>query len=294
MKKAFSFIIALALIFTAMLSLSSCFYMNPGSPNSVNYKKYDNADKYKIGNFSYSASGIERVEIDWVAGEVNTAVTESDILNVYENGENLAESEQLHYYSDGKTLFIKYCKSLFSGEIAPEQKSLNIEIPHGVELEITSVSADIFSGGLDMKSIDISTVSGDATLTSACADDISVSSVSGDIFVSSAKISGKLKFESVSGDIRNDRAEAGSIKAVSVSGDVELGILDVTAVDIDTTSGDIVLTLIGDIGIDLDFSTTSGEHSAESDYKTGTKRCTVKATTVSGDLDTRRNGKVSQ
>ena len=94
----------------------------------INYKKYDNADKYKIGNFSYSASGIERVEIDWVAGEVNTAITESDILNVYENGENLAESEQLHYYSDGKTLFIKYCKSLFSGEIAPEQKSLNRQI----------------------------------------------------------------------------------------------------------------------------------------------------------------------
>lgn len=245
-----------------------------------------------VGGFSYSSSGIEKVEIDWVAGEVNATATESDILSVYENGTSLAESEQLHYYSDGKTLIIRYCKSLFRGVIDPEQKSLNIEIPHGVELEITSVSADVFSGKLDMKDIRISNVSGDTTITAACADDIDISSVSGDIFVSHAKATDNLEFESVSGDIRNNRAEAGTIKAGSVSGDVELGIFDAAAVDIDTTSGDIVLTLIGDIGIDLDFSTTSGKHSAESDYKTGAKRCTVKVKTVSGDLSTKRNSKV--
>lgn len=292
MKKVFSLIIALALIFAALFSLSSCFYVNSSEPNYVNYRKYDNAEKYMAGGFSYSSSGIEKVEIDWVAGEVNATATESDILSVYENGTSLAESEQLHYYSDGKTLIIKYCKSLFRGVIDPEQKSLNIEIPHGVELEITSVSADVFSGKLDMKDIRISNVSGDTTITAACADDIDISSVSGDIFVSHAKATDNLEFESVSGDIRNNRAEAGTIKAGSVSGDVELGIFDAAAVDIDTTSGDIVLTLIGDIGIDLDFSTTSGKHSAESDYKTGTKRCTVKVKTVSGDLSTKRNSKV--
>ena len=292
MKKVFSLIIALALIFAALFSLSSCFYVNSSEPNYVNYRKYDNAEKYMAGGFSYSSSGIEKVEIDWVAGEVNATATESDILSVYENGTSLAESEQLHYYSDGKTLIIKYCKSLFRGVIDPEQKSLNIEIPHGVELEITSVSADVFSGKLDMKDIRISNISGDTTITAACADDIDISSVSGDIFVSHAKATDNLEFESVSGDIRNNRAEAGTIKAGSVSGDVELGIFDAAAVDIDTTSGDIVLTLIGDIGIDLDFSTTSGKHSAESDYKTGAKRCTVKVKTVSGDLSTKRNSKV--
>ena len=292
MKKVFSLIIALALIFAALFSLSSCFYVNSSEPNYVNYRKYDNAEKYMVGGFSYSSSGIEKVEIDWVAGEVNATATESDILSVYENGTSLAESEQLHYYSYGKTLIIRYCKSLFRGVIDPEQKSLHIEIPHGVELEITSVSADVFSGNLDMKDIRISNVSGDTTITAACADDIDISSVSGDIFVSHAKATDNLEFESVSGDIRNNRAEAGTIKAGSVSGDVELGIFDAAAVDIDTTSGDIVLTLIGDIGIDLDFSTTSGKHSAESDYKTGAKRCTVKAKTVSGDLSTKRNSKV--
>ena len=111
MKKVFSLIIALALIFAALFSLSSCFYVNSSEPNYVNYRKYDNAEKYMAGGFSYSSSGIEKVEIDWVAGEVNATATESDILSVYENGTSLAESEQLHYYSDGKSRTGRPCPS---------------------------------------------------------------------------------------------------------------------------------------------------------------------------------------
>lgn len=44
MKKVFSLIIALALIFAALFSLSSCFYVNSSEPNYVNYRKYDNAE----------------------------------------------------------------------------------------------------------------------------------------------------------------------------------------------------------------------------------------------------------
>lgn len=57
MKKVFSLIIALALIFAALFSLSSCFYVNSSEPNYVNYRKYDNAE-----NTWQAASPIHQAE----------------------------------------------------------------------------------------------------------------------------------------------------------------------------------------------------------------------------------------
>lgn len=289
MKKAFLLIFSAVLIFASLISFSSCFYLNSGSPNSINYVRYDDAEKYSIGNFSYSGDGIEKIEIDWVSGEINVIQTGESVFSVFESGEDLEKSQQLHYMSDGKTLMIKYCKSHYSGIIDPEQKKLNIEIPKGIDLEINAVSADIFSGMLELNDISLSTVSGKSNLTKAYADELQISSVSGDIFVSYAMAHEDISLESVSGKITVEHADAKEIDVESVSGNVGLGISDVKDASIDTTSGNIELTLIGDCGITLDYSTTSGKFSADGDYSNGTRKCVVKASTVSGDLITKRS-----
>lgn len=294
MKTSVQITIIIIIIFAMLLLLSSCFFVKKGMPSSINYGEYDDADKYNSGKFSYSPSGIKRVEIDWIAGELSAVVTESDTLSVSENGDSLDENAQLHYYSDGKTLFIKYCASRYKGAIDPEQKKLSIELPRGIELEIVSVSADVYSDELDMKEISISSVSGNTALTSATAENIRISTVSGDVHISDARALDELCFESVSGNIKNSLAKARSIESDSVSGDIELVILDAEDIDIDTTSGNVTLILSEGIGIDLDFSTVSGKLSTAPEHKEGTKICEVDVETVSGDLITKRNIKVDK
>ena len=86
------------------------------------FNKYENADRYQYGAFTYEAASVYTVDLDWAAGDV-TVKHGSGTLSVSESGgETLSVSERLHWWLDGTTLRIKYCESGYSHVIPSKDK----------------------------------------------------------------------------------------------------------------------------------------------------------------------------
>ena len=220
------------------------------------YEKYDNADLYQNGNFTYAAADIKEVEIDWVLGSVE--IVQSDAAELSVSEESIKDvDKQLHYYLEGTTLKIKFCKSGLRTNIEEKYKNLRVEIPSSVYLEIDSVSAPITIG--------------EATLSG-------------------------LSVETVSGDLIAEKINTPAIEIETVSGELSIGLTEKSNVEIETVSGDMVISLLNNRGATIVFDEVSGKFLTEREYgKAGKKRydilgeaqlpiCTIDIESVSGDL----------
>ncbi len=220
--------------------------------HTVTYEKYDHADKYTAGNFSYQANQIEHVEVNWVAGEIQIKQSTDSTLHAEENGTSLSAEQQLHSYIDGTVLRIQYCASRYRGEIDGAQKHLTLEIPQGISLSVNSVSGNICSDRLLVRNLD---------------------------------------FDSVSGEIRIGSLETDYAEIDSVSGDIRLSLLQCKTLKADTTSASVTLILTDDFGAEIDFETVSGDFKSDRLYQIQDKKkilgsgdCKIEVETVSGNL----------
>ena len=99
-------IIAVLLTGLLLLSAVGCIRISCSAP-----VMYSNADRYTAGDFTYDESKVKKVEIEWASGSV-TLKNGKGTLSVSESGaESLPEAEKLHWWIDGTTLKIKFCKS---------------------------------------------------------------------------------------------------------------------------------------------------------------------------------------
>ena len=60
---------------------------------------------------------VNKIEIDWVNGNVEIEQTSSNTLQVIEEKSAEAEKERMRYYLDGNVLKVKYCESGLRGDI---------------------------------------------------------------------------------------------------------------------------------------------------------------------------------
>jgi len=156
-----------------------------GCANYIIGDFYDNAEAYSAGDFTYNVKDVERIEIYWARGSVNIKNSDKETLSAIEkNNDSGDEGFKMRWLIDGKTLFVRFCESGFVYKdffLKKGDKNLDIEIPDGIELVVSTVSASVCTENHELKDAEISSVSGDLTLVSMKAAEISLSTTSGKI-----------------------------------------------------------------------------------------------------------------
>ena len=113
-------------------------------------------------------------------------------------------------------------------------------------LTLQTTSGDMELTGLSADSMNISTTSGEIELENVTADTLFVKSTSGEIESDDVRVTDRMEFETVSGDVRlTGCVSNGWLGVTTVSGDVKLNGCDCDVVlSILTTSGDITGTVL--------------------------------------------------
>ncbi|MBR4906785.1 MAG: DUF4097 family beta strand repeat protein [Clostridia bacterium] len=207
--------------------------------------RYANADKYTAGNFTYESDKVEKVEIEWASGGIKL-LNGKGTLSVTESGsDELSEDEQMHWWLDGKTLKIKFCKSGYNLPITKtNKKELTVELPDFVDLEIDVASGKVSAENmLNLGKLKLETASGGTDIKFLSAKEVKVDSASGGIAFGSVSVTGDFNVNTASGGLTVDRISANEIDVDSASGGVTLGIDTVEKIKIDSASGAIKLKL---------------------------------------------------
>ena len=249
-----------ALLLTGLLLLSciGCIRLSCSTPVF-----YSNADSYTAGNFTYEAEKVKKVEIEWISGGV-TLLNGTGTLSVTESGaDSLSEEEQMHWWLDGTTLKIKFCKSGYNlslNKVFNEQKALTVELPAFVDLDIDVASGKVSAENmLNLGKLKLNTASGGTDVRSLSAAEIKVDAASGGTAFGSVTVSGTFKINTASGGLTVDRIDADEVDIDSASGGVTVGVGAVKKMKLDSTSGSIKLTLLDKAaGAKIRYSAVSG------------------------------------
>lgn len=256
MKKIIIAICIVLSILTVVAFLPSCAL---GVIEMVNYK---NEAKYSIGNFTYDSAEIDKIEINWISGNINIVESDNDTLSVSENEDALKDNQKMRYLIEGRTLKIQFWKAKFRANVNSSKKNLTIEIPKNIELEINQVSGDVKSEKLTLRSLDVDIVSGKIVIGSLTSNDVHV--------------------DSVSGQVKIDSINADDIYVDTVSGNVSIGFSCAKKVVIDSVSGNVRLSLNG-LGATIKFSSVSGHYGKGKTFGDGA--CEINVSTTSGNLN---------
>ena len=215
------------------------------------------------------------VEISNVAGRVN--VSGWDRPEVEVRGELGEGVERVEVKTSGNRTYVKVVLPRMSSHDG--DADLDIQVPNGSDLEISTVSADVSVSGVNASQT-LRTVSGDIR-TELAGPRFQGKTVSGDLRLRGTSKASDMHLETVSGDITLDRG-AGDVEAVTTSGDLRLEIDPARSVRMRTVSGDLGFSGSLDSGATLDAQTVSGELSVRARAKSGFE---YEANTFSGDIE---------
>lgn len=265
--------------------------------------KYPNSDKYKSGNTELNGESVQNLEVDWIAGNVDTITHDGPTIVVAESGSGaLEEKYRLHYYLDNGVLRIKFVKSglgkINKRVLEKSEKRLLIKLPKDKNLDklkVNTVSADSNLESFNPKNIIFNSVSGDliSNLTSPM-ESFVVNTVSGDININGEVE--KVEFDSVSGGLKFE----GTVEKVSlntIAGEMKINDSGhLKHLDMNGISGDCIIVLPEGTGFEADLSSVSGSINCDFTIttikknliKSGDGGCLIKVSSVSGDLNIRK------
>jgi DUF4097 and DUF4098 domain-containing protein YvlB len=266
-------IIAVLLTGLLLLSAVGCIRISCSAP-----VMYANADRYTAGDFTYDESKVKKVEIEWASGSV-TLKNGKGTLSVSESGaESLPEAEKLHWWIDGTTLKIKFCKSGTELTLTDlNKKDLTVELPAFVDLEIDVASGKIISENmLDLGILKVKTASGGASIGYLSAKEVGIETASGAWDLGMVSVSGNFKVGTASGGLTVDAITAGSVEVNSASGGVMFGKIAAETVRIDSASGAIRLGLADkEAGAKIDFESVTGSFRCDLPYENSGRTYTI-------------------
>lgn len=168
---------------------------------SFNSYNYDNAGRYTAGG-SVIAQKVERIAVDWIAGEVTIEQHSGDEIILSETASRkLKQQEQVHWLVDGDTLYVKYVRAgrNYSTRL---DKELTLVLPDSLNLEeivISGVSADIQADLSDAERVCVQNVSGDTHMILGRTGALRVENVSGNVTLSCQNVPGSIDVNTVSG-----------------------------------------------------------------------------------------------
>ena len=304
-------LIALTGALALCVLLAGCVRSGPiGGLIDLTGDVYPDAGRYSVGDFSLPAADVDELVICWRAGQVELVQTEDGILSARESGPAASEDAALHWLLDGHTLYIQFCASGARIRADAETKHLQVSLPAGLDLTVSTTSADVladrldqrsvsvsaFSGGLLLGSVtadrvELSTSSGDQRLANVTAGALSMSSTSGGLTISgSADAADEVRCASTSGSVDLRGVGADAVTVTTTSGGVRLELLRCPDLSINTTSGTVKLVLPAD-GVQVEYATASGTLRTGLPYSTdggvfyfGSGESRAAVTTTSGDL----------
>ena len=261
MKRFFAILLAAVLL----LSLVGCIRISCSAP-----VRYSHADKYTAGNFTYEGSKVKKVEIEWASGGI-TLQNGKGTLSVTENGgDTLPEEEQMHWWLDGTTLRIKFCKSGFELPIRDlNKKDLTVELPDFVDLEIDVASGKVSAEHmLNLGTFELKTASGGADIKYLSAKEVKVESASGKLALGKLSVSDVCEIDTASGGLAIDEISANTLKIDSASGGVDVGLRMAEEVRIESVSGGVRIGLLRpEAGAAIEYSSVSGSFSCKLPYE---------------------------
>ena len=274
-------------------------------------------------NESRAADATARIDISNVRGSVSVSAWDQSRVEI--TGTLGKGSKGLRVDGNASRIDIEVEKPDSSGwfnwgsSSNMEDSILEIRVPHGAELHIDTVSAEVTVSGTAGILLSVESVSGKVRLDST-ARELEISTVSGSVEVSgdgerqhAETVSGdidsrsnraQLKLETVSGNIAASNSGYKELNASSVSGDISLrgkpG--DDARVDTETMSGDIRIDSTGDLSARIEAETFSGrirsdfgsvkepEHGPgrSLDATVGNGSARIGIETFSGDISIRR------
>ncbi len=197
------------------LSLTGC----------TRYGTYQDADKYLMGNQTYSES-IASLDIDWVSGSL-TLVEDANIqgVKVEEETTFTDEKELVHSYLNNGELKIKFFASgHVRNDFAPFKKDLTITYHPGLnDLDIDLTSGTFKAETLTSDKVGIHFTSGSADIGTIAANEVNVSLTSGDFAA--------------------NHVSATRFDSDMTSGSMNIGFDSVNKASFDLTSGNIDMAL---------------------------------------------------
>ncbi len=137
----------------------------------TNYRYDDSA--YHTGEGSIAAPNVERIDLDWIDGNVTVVICQDAYISVSETAPaELSEKTRVHWCvsEDGKSLSIKYRgSSSFFGRTKDKDKDLILRIPEKLmgqlqTLSINAVSSNVTISDIITDNINVETASGNINL----------------------------------------------------------------------------------------------------------------------------------
>lgn len=212
------------------------------------------------GGSEVDAAGINKISVDWTAGNVYVEYYDGSSISFEESVESNSEYAlgsktengelEIDFYKNrGVTggddkdlhLYIPNGQSLTELEISTTSANINIGSVNADSLDVTTVSGEIIANG-EYTAMDIETTSGNAQVTSSAAliRQIDANSTSGNITVTVPQnIDGFfMEYETISGDISNDfgaQANGSSLRGTANYGNSSMQI------EVETVSGNFAL-----------------------------------------------------
>jgi DUF4097 and DUF4098 domain-containing protein YvlB len=261
-------------------------------------------------NESRPISADGNIQIDNMAGSIEISAWDQPEVEV--RGQLGARVDKLEITETSDGLRIRVHNQ--DNQRRLDESHLRLKVPHGVNLELESISADISVKGLDNSSIMANSVSGDIDVA-ADTGRLEIESVSGDVAfagkaprVSLETVSGEIDVQGAQGEVRittvsGDLVLVGGAVSLgrfeTVSGDIELNLLvsDGGRLNADSMSGDVTLTLPGDQQAEFSARTFSGEirtdfgevskdpgsRNRNLDFTTGNNGASIRIESFSGD-----------
>ena len=266
--------LALSLTLCALL-LSGCgLHIRPSlGLSGINY---EHPEKYTVGGAAFTDK-VEKVEIHWLSGSVTVTGHRGNEIRFSETANrNLTNDLSMHYWLDGSTLRIQFCRS-GKWNLNGLEKELTLQLPERLleSLEVDTVSARVNLEDLKMEDLELDTVSGAVRLRDCqVSDRARVDTTSGSV---KAALTGALrewKADIVSGSVELIVPEVKAFDVNTTSGSVSLTAESAPKdLDVDSVSGSVTLCLPADGDFTLDFDTVSGSFSSDLAFKTeGSRR----------------------
>ena len=255
-----------------------------------------------------SASGIQKIKIDWVAGSVNLRVGTADEIVFSESSyRSLTDRQKMRYsVSDSGVLEIRYCDNLdnifnwFNVDANMPAKSLTMEVPASLIGQLTNLEVETVSSNIDLSGVfgtktDLSSVSAEINCADIAVDELEISTTSGSIVCENATAK-ELDINNVSGSIRAE-GEFDEVQAETVSGEVKLAFANLPEkIKVDGVSGSITVSLPENADFTAKLDTVSGSLSCAfagtlgSDLVVvGNGNASYRFSTVSGSLKIEKN-----
>lgn len=197
---------------------------------------------YKVcetGREDFSADGIKRLDIGWIAGSVKLQSGAGKTFALAETARReLKDGEKLRWKIENGTLFVRYCDN---GMKNIPEKDLILTVPAdwlAEDVVVDATSADIDVRGLQVgKKLTVDVTSGDIRLADCVCDSLALGATSGGISAESCRCD-KLEAGTTSGGVSLLDCVCRTLEAGATSGDIAVR-CESEAIRLDTTSGSI-------------------------------------------------------